>query len=115
MKYFKTEDGRIGQIVSVKSYNGANPTAFFAKLANDTTIYSERNLVIEKFAYTIEDLVDGFIVENNDNHIWFFMEVNEFKNEKEHLSNWTYTAFIKTDKGLIYVAKMNEKGELELL
>lgn len=66
-------------------------------------------------ADTIEDLCDGLIVENKENHSWFFMGIAEFKAKKEHLLNWTYTAFIKTDKGLIYVAKMNENGDLELL
>ena len=67
-----------------------------------------------KLADTIEELCDGFIVENRDSHEWFIMTIDEFKTETElldHFRNWDYTAYIKTDKGLIYVAKMNEKGE----
>ena len=71
---------------------------------------------IIKQADTIKELCDGIIVEENGNeNNWFIMSIEEFKREKEHLANWTYNAFIKTYKGLIYVAKMNEKGELELL
>ena len=67
-------------------------------------------------ADTIAELCDGLIVEDkNNSSLWFVMEMGEFKNEKEHLTGWNYNAFIKTDKGLIYVAKMNDKGELELL
>lgn len=71
---------------------------------------------IIKQANTIEELCDGLIVEQKDNpNNWFIMEVQEFINEEEHLKEWFYKAFIKTDKGLIYVAKLNDKGELELL
>ena len=71
---------------------------------------------IIKQANTIEKLCDGLIVEQKDKpNIWFTMEVQEFINEKEHLKDWSYKAFIKTSKGLIYVAKMNDKGEFELL
>ena len=68
-----------------------------------------------RLADTIEELLDGFIVENKDYHNWFFLDVSEFKERCTTLINWTYTGFIKTDKGLIYVAQLNDKGELELL
>lgn len=70
---------------------------------------------------TKEELYDGLIVEDKVNpQNWFVMEISEFKSEenadKKHMSDrWNFYAFIKTDKGLIYVAKMNKKGELELL
>lgn len=77
-----------------------------------TTLFNK----ILKQSDTIEELCDGLIVEQKDKpNIWFTMEVQEFINEKEHLKDWFYKAFIKTDKGLIYVAEMNDKGELELL
>ena len=40
---------------------------------------------------------------------------NGFKTIKTMLSNYEIYGAIWTDKGLIYVAKMNEKGEMELL
>ncbi len=76
---------------------------------------------IVKQADTFEELCDGLIVEQKDNEDkWFTMSVNEFKNmdleEKQYMvKDWNYYGFIKNDKGLIYVAKMNEEGKLELL
>ena len=69
----------------------------------------------------ILDLCEGIIVEEIGNgSIWFVMGIDEFKNgDKEELKylmkSWRYNFFIKNDRGLIYVAKMNNKGELELL
>ena len=74
-----------------------------------------------KIADTIEELCDGFIVEEKDNETnWFVMEMDELKNMPQEqrifeLKNWNHYAFIKTNKGLVYVAKLNNKGELELL
>ena len=74
-----------------------------------------------KVADTIEELCDGFIVEEKDHKDnWFTMSTSEFKNmeleDKQLMAkDWNHYGYIKTDKGLIYVAKMNEKGELELL
>lgn len=63
-----------------------------------------------KQADTIEELCDEFVVviENKQHLIpreWLKQEI---------IVDVLYGA-IWTDKGLIYVAKMNEKGELELL
>lgn len=66
------------------------------------------------------DLLDGFIVTNDrDQNLWIFLEVKEYLYDKENdilLDTWDYKGFIKTDKGLIYVAQQNRNtGELELL
>ena len=74
-----------------------------------------------KQADAIEDLCDGVYVEDKHNpHNWFVMEIREYKNtsnadKKYMVKDWNFYAFIKTRKGLIYVAKMNRKGDLELL
>ena len=39
----------------------------------------------------------------------------DIKTAKKHLEKFEIYGAIWTDKGLIYVAKMNDKGELELL
>lgn len=80
-----------------------------------------KNSEIIKQADTIEELCDSEVIVWKDStpSTW-----NKFltKQEFEHL----YSSFqrkkviaiygaIWTDKGLVYVAKMNEKGELELL
>ena len=67
---------------------------------------------IVKQADTIKELCDEFVVvrENGEPMIVSL----ELAKEYAKCSITTYGA-IWTDKGLIYVAKMNEKGELELL
>ena len=64
---------------------------------------------IIKQADTIEELCDEFVVEDRDEFAIF----HNLKLAKQ-TKGIVYGA-IWTDKGLIYVAKMNEKGELELL
>ena len=90
---------------------------------NPHNIYSKskcQNDVIKE-ADTIEELCDGLIVEEKDNESnWFIMEMQDFVNMPEQekpnaLKNWNFHAFIKTDKGLEYVAEPDAEGELELL
>jgi len=76
------------------------------------------------FINTIEELCDEFVIEypdgEKDTLNYDFanslrsMGMEQYNMELKH--NWCklYGA-IWTDKGLIYVAKMNDKGELELL
>jgi hypothetical protein len=108
------------------SYNSAQ--SFISDLIKENLNYQD--LVIElnpyykdcKQADTIEELCDEFVIvfdksEQYDNELFNAktytpVEVNTFyknvKIEKIYGAIWT-------DKGLIYVAKMNEKGELELI
>ena len=60
-----------------------------------------------KQADTIEELCDEFVCEH-------YISANTNDLRKLKPSGLIYGA-IWTDKGLIYVAKMNEKGKLELL
>ena len=118
MKYIRTKDGRI--VDTEKEYQELD----WAREARDYAL-------TEKEADTIDELCDEFVaeelfVETNyiahinksvsvekklDYFVNYFIESN--KVTKDKLLN-VYGA-IWTDKGLIYVAKMNEKGCLELL
>lgn len=85
---------------------------------------------IEKVADTIEELCDGFYLEIESdcytNNV-IGISKNIFFKFKPFVRNYLYWkqndeatkvngyGFIKTDKGLIYVAKLNDKGELELI
>lgn len=55
------------------------------------------------------DLCDGILVEEKDNPSnWFIMEIEDFDPnflDRIMIKCWNYYAFIKTDKGLIYVAE----------
>lgn len=68
-----------------------------------------------KQADTIEELCDEFVVkETRDNSI---TQINHSLNECEIQKGFYEDIYgaIWTDKGLIYVAKMNDRGELELI
>lgn len=93
-------------------------------------LYEEYDVV--KMSDSIEELCDGFVVYRegegklifDGTHRFYKVyakksvfesameEYNDFKDSGEEI--WV-KGFIWTDEGLIYVAKMNEKGELELL
>ena len=101
MKYIRTKDGRI-----VKH---PHPNA---------EVFTFRYEILKQ-ADTVEELCDEFV--------WVSIE-NEYHNRKANEYSLrtsrmqvnspqmkTIYGAIWTDKGLIYVAKMNDKGELELL
>ena len=78
---------------------------------------------IIKQANTIEELCDGFFLKiyGNDFSRDAIGSRDTFKQFKEAYSFYKNHekcdgfGFIETDKGLIYVAKLNDKGELELI
>ena len=119
MKYIRTKDGKIGKVISVRDYNGPIPTFYHVQFANDKEIYSDYELNIIAKADTIEELCDEFVLfydsEETKPDLTYRGGFNDlyFQNELKHSAK-CYGA-IWTNKGLIYVAKMNDKGELELL
>lgn len=88
MKYIRLKDGKI-----VDQYQTVRPQ------------------YVVKRADTIEELCDCFVLTDSRNS---FYQVEEDKNAVSGKDIICYGA-IWTEKGLIFVAKMNEKGELELL
>lgn len=114
MKYIRTKDG-IYRNASVEK--------------NITIICENRELIVNptiiKQADTIEELCDMFVVWQEGCNMPVDMPLTE-KDQydkmkkvvsagmKVKMNIWLKCA-IWTDKGLIYVAKMNDKGELELL
>jgi hypothetical protein len=62
-------------------------------------------------AYTIAKLCDEFVHVSN----YYKLLTHNFKDAKnDHSDNEELYGAIWTDKGLIYVAKMNQEGKLEL-
>ena len=103
MKYIRTKDGKILENKWLSVYDAPS------------SLYNN----ILKQADTIEELCDEIVIVENGSHsipayieeaINRFMEDCEFGNNNIQIFD-----AIWTDKGLIYVAKMNDKGELELL
>ena len=104
-KYIRTENGVYDTskgiyIPSIKMY-----------AIGTETIY-EKDIINQ--ANTIEELVDEFVYHYKDNKP---ILVNEEQIKQLILLGLIQNVYgaIWNDKGLIYVAKLNEKGELELI
>ena len=124
-KYIRTKDGiwKYNQ----KKNSAERPNEEFK--CNQIWLNIEEKDIIKK-ADTIEELCDEFVFEDMDGHyLCDFCEQTDIdvgskfdelkywfnhSKEQQYKTRNCYGA-IWTDKGLIYVAKMNDKGELELL
>ena len=106
MKYIRTKDtifevvGENEKVLTVKAKG--NPQNTYSKSKCQTEVIKQDD--------TIEELCDEFIGIYKGRHIKSLSKDLWILKDCEVI----YGA-IWTDKGLIYVAKMNEKGELELL
>ena len=67
-----------------------------------------------KVADTIEELCDEFVVITKENE-HYVNELQVLHYTCRRNKNYTLYGAIWTDKGLIYVAKLNERGEWKLL
>lgn len=71
---------------------------------------------IIKQSDNIPELCDEFILKKIDQpkpfvYTIYFTDLQKYAKDRD----WTIYGAIWTDKGLIYVAKMNDEGELELI
>ena len=107
MKYIRTKDGKIIKILK----EGIDEFGKYGMVDEENCI---RNYDDLKQADTIEELCDEFVIIANKEYFVLdsIDESNTYMVIHKHCS--IYGA-IWTDKGLIYVAKMNDKGELELI
>ena len=114
MKYIVTKDGRIAKYFP----------PIFPTCDNRIGYPSSKGLIFEEEilnqADTIEELCDEFVwnVKGSNkkivaNNIFPFSRIKLDLDKQFH--NYELYGAIWTDKGLIYVAKMNDKGELELI
>lgn len=135
MKYIRTKDGIFafeGVNTVTKVYEtpkGIEPWKY-----SDGTLVKEGEKFVrvnnkdykvdeENTADTIEELCDSFVIFYNKSHhkvsILKSMATARlyYKRDKQYSGNYVDKVYgaIWTDKGLIYVAKMNDRGELELL
>lgn len=113
MKYARTIGGMLNYIINLEKWCKED---FGYILWMDRGYRTLQNYNIVKQADTIEELCDGFVVVFEDkNHIVY----SQFKwaMDKAMWSGMPFMIYgaIWTDKGLIYVAKMNNKGVMELL
>ena len=107
MKYIRTKKGKIYCFVDIHIVGDTIIGYIDDKNKNalDGGTYLEKENVLVQ-ADTIEELCDEFVVIVDGKH---YIRV-----PASNPNFQTYGA-IWTDKGLIYIAKMNDKGELELL
>ena len=114
MKYIRTKDGRIGEITSWNERHNQ----FFCKINGE--MFGDNNIVVENQANAIEELCDKWVFDNkfDEKNVTKDIDYLSFETINEMIGKGLITNVrlaIWTDKGLIYVAKINEKGELELL
>lgn len=115
--YIRTKNG-VYKIDEIKPYFLDEKQKLF--INNELKIAVNEEQVIKQ-AENLEELCDEFVIEyhngskiisihdNTDD----FLREHKFEIKSGYIKN-VYGA-IWTDKGLIYVAKMNENGELELI
>lgn len=108
MKYIRMKDGRI----MFGTPNDNDLTGVVLDYQSDEIV----KIPIIAQADTIEELCDEFVIINPDIYekpTLCYGDYDEYKDEL-HKEDILFGA-IWTKKGLIYVAKLNKKGELELL
>jgi len=103
MKYIRTKDNAIYKIENNKLIVGNMKVN-----CKDLQALKQEGY---KIANTIEELCDEFVIVNEYKELAIDLEMAKINNKN---GNIIYGA-IWTNKGLIYVAKMNEKGELVLI
>ena len=100
-KYIRTKDGIYGPLKN-NDFILEKGTFFGNRITNQ--------------ADTIEELCDEkVIIDAVENHIVVRTELEKIWWKQHDEDCVSCYGAIWTDKGLIYVAKMNEKGELELI
>ena len=103
MKYIRTKDG-IYENKPLEKHLGKRRGKGFE------IVFKEQDII--KQADTIEELCDEFVIKGTRG---LYLGIPLQECELRNIPITQIYGAIWTDKGLIYVAKMNEKGELELL
>ena len=108
MKYIRTSDGAIYEMVN-------DNTIVFCGQEIKVTLTDSNH----RIADSIEELCDEFVVIQKDSKPYrpsliYGVDIKKFYIENKHNNCEVYGA-IWTQLGLFYQAKMNEKGEWELL
>lgn len=118
MKYIRTKDGRIFEIEKDLGKYGKSKAVIICDF-NGNFIDVEKQNMILKQADTIEELCDYVFYYDSQNELCIIdlKKANLYclKGSLEDGLIRDVKLAILTDKGLIYVAKFNSEGDLELL
>lgn len=105
--YIRTKDG-------VYLVDEERETYFIKLSKNGFENYVPRKKVLNQ-SENLEELCDEFVYCKNDFYE-MYRQLDYTHYDKEYIKNGgTIKGAIWTSKGLIYVAKMNDKGDLELI
>ena len=116
-KYIRT----MGCIYEVEKEYELKKTRYFEegkyyKIKSDIVYIDIPEKLVVRIADTIEELCDMFVtLEKLDGTVWHSLNFTLSDDLRKDKNNDGVYGAIWTDKGLIYVAKMNNDGNLELL
>lgn len=114
--YIRTKDGRIAEVKENMTIKRCSENVLRLVYKDNRSIcVLSGNDDIVKQADTIEELCDRFVVIDKETK-----EVRNIVSFLAYAKLWSYCKYniygaIWTSKGLIYVAKMNDKGDLLLI
>ena len=111
MKYIRTKDG----IMKIDFEIGTELPVMIGIHTKECEVGEYRGVEVIKQADTLEELCDEAVFFDNNNKPHYKSQEGNIWYLGAGLYTGTLRLGIFTDKGLIYVAKMNEKGELELI
>lgn len=116
MKYIRTKDG-VYEVVTTERGSDNKLLYIISTSKSDTSTDWIHEGDVIKQADTIEELCDWFFLEGAKGNPIDYKKLYTAKRAKERMQieHDLYGVIHIKGKGLIYVAKMNEKGELELI
>lgn len=122
MKYIRTEYSIFEIIKESNCYYGSQPRCWSVKGFHELFKEDDKNFKEYRFSDSVKELCDVTVfVDKHGNHEIIYGSPEQQRTRIEEIIKMGVTegdAFygaIWTYKGLIYVAKLNEKGEFELL
>lgn len=116
--YIRTKDGRIAEVKENMAIKRCSENVLrLVYKDNQSICVLNGNDDIVNQAETIEELCDEFVIARNGERPTILINYDNLSLLKARVvkDNQKVYGAIWTDKGLIYVAKMNDKGELELI
>lgn len=117
MKYIRTQDGRIFNLIAYKEDGEINGGVKYTSKLNGSHLFIQKNNILKQ-TDTIEECFDEFVIYDIHKKKWLhFIDLKSLLSycEENGLDKTQIRGAVWTEWGLKYAAKMNSKGELELL